>query len=134
MKYTWSVFEVCFKYIYLKYTSNILSKYTSSIFEVHFKYTLHFSKGPFLSHFLYFSILLQIINRMSNINNFLLFLIQGFFLKTYTTMYSYFSTSLFVKLFFLKNFYFLGTLLHYPIFLLHIMNNKQTEVICITSR
>ena len=34
-----------------------------------------FSKGPFFSHFLYFSILLQIIHRMSNINIFLLFLI-----------------------------------------------------------
>ena len=34
-----------------------------------------FSKGPFLSHFLYFSILLQNIHRMSNINNFPLFLI-----------------------------------------------------------
>ena len=31
-----------------------------------------FSKGPFLSHFLYFSISLQIIHRISNINNFLL--------------------------------------------------------------
>ena len=39
-----------------------------------------FSKGPFLSHFLYFYFLLQIIHRMSNAN------------KNYTTMYSYFST------------------------------------------
>ena len=38
--------------------------------------------------------------------------------KNYTTKYSYFSTSTFVKLFLLINFYFSSTLLHYPIFLL----------------
>ena len=90
-----------------------------------------FSKETFLSHSLYFSILLQIIHRMSNISNFLLFLIQGLLMKTYTTMYPYFSTSTFVNLFLLINFYFSSMLLHYPIILLgrFIANNKQTQAI-----
>ena len=53
-------------------------------------------------------------------------------------MYSYFSTSTFVKLVLLINFYFTGMLLYYPIIPLpldkFIVNNKQTQVICITSR
>ena len=85
-----------------------------------------FSKGPFLRLFLYFFILLQIIHRMQNINNFPVFDI-GSLIKTYTT---YFCTSTFAKLVLLINFYFLGMLLHYPIFLLPldkcITNNKQT--------
>ena len=97
-----------------------------------------FSKGPFLSYFRYFSILIQIIHKMSDINCFPLFLIQGSLIKTYAAMHSYFSTSTFVKLVLLINFYFSGTLLHYPIFLLpldeFIANNKQTQVICITSQ
>ena len=73
-----------------------------------------FSKGPFLSHFLFFLFCYKL--SMPNISNFPLFLIQGSLMKTYTTMYSYFSTKRFVKLFLLINFYFLGMLLHYPRF------------------
>ena len=39
------------------------------------KKVISFSKGPFLNQFLRFSILLQIIHRMSNINNFSQFFI-----------------------------------------------------------
>ena len=67
-------------------------------------------KDFFLAIFCIFFILLQIIHRMSNINNFLLLLIQESLLKTYTTMYSDFSTSTFVKLFLFINFYFLGVI------------------------
>ena len=67
---------------------------------------------------------------MSNINNFPLFLILGSLIKTYATMYSYFSTSTVIKLLLLINFCFSGMLLHYPIFLLpldeFVANNKQT--------
>ena len=101
-----------------------------------------FLKKFFRSHFLHFSILLQIIhtNYSCQISiNFRCFLIQGSFIKMRKcTMYSYFSTSTFVKLVLLISFYFLCTLLHYPIFLLtldeFIANNKQTWVICITSK
>ena len=89
-----------------------------------------FSKTHFLSHSLYFPILLQIIHRMSNINHFPSFLIWGSLIKAYATMYSYFSTLTVVKLVLLINFHFSGTLLQYPIFLLtldeFIANNKQT--------
>ena len=99
---------------------------------------LSFSKGYFLSHFLYFSILLQIIHRISNINNFWLFLIQRYLIKTCATIYSYLSTSTLVELVLLINFYFSGTLLYYPIFLVpldeFLGNNKQAQVIFITSR
>ena len=86
---------------------------------------IRISRGPFL----YFYILLQVIHRMSNINNSSLFLTQGFLIKTYTTMYSYFSTYPFVKLFLLINFYFLGALPHYLIFLL-----PRTNLSRITNR
>ena len=49
------------------------------------KKVISFSKGPFLNQFLYFSILLQIIHRMSNINNFSVFYI-GSLIKTHATM------------------------------------------------
>ena len=89
-----------------------------------------FSKGLFRSHALYFSILLQIMDRMSKINIFQLFLILKSLRKTYTTMYPYFSASTFAKLSLLVNFCFSGMLCHYPIFLLpmdkFIVNSKQT--------
>ena len=105
----------------------------NGIMNVKFDYKsvlkLSFSRKKILSHFLYFSILFQIIDRMSIVNNFQLFLRSGSLINTYTKMHSYFSTWPFGKLFLLINFSFSHTLLHYPIFLLpmeeFIVNNKQ---------
>ena len=80
-----------------------------------------------------FSVLLQIIHRMSNINNFQLFLILGSLIKTLPQC----NQISVLKLFLLINFYILGMLLHYPLFLLpldeFIVNNKQALETCITS-
>ena len=63
---------------------------------------------------------------MSNISNFPLFLMQESLIKTYATMYTYFSTLPCFKLFLLISYYFFST----SIFLLpqdeFIASNKQT--------
>ena len=75
------------------------------------------SKGPFLSHFLYFSILLQTIYRMSNTNNFLLFRYRGLWWNLYynVVIFQYLT---FCQIILVNKFLFFGKLLHYPIFLL----------------
>ena len=130
-------FSSCLQDVYFRvftgYIQGVFWKYHSVE-----KSVKSFSKGTFLSHFVYFSILLQIIHRMPNIHNFSTVFDIGSLIKTYAAMYWYFITSTFLKLDLLINFYFLGLLLHYPIFLLpmdeFIANNKQAWVICISSR
>ena len=87
-----------------------------------------FSKGSFLSHFLIFLFCYKLSIECSISIISCCFWILGSLIKTYTTMY--FITWILGKLFLLIIFYFSGTLLHYPIFLLpldeFIANNEQS--------
>ena len=98
-----------------------------------------FSKGPFLSHFLIFSISLEIIHRMSNINNFPLFLIKGSLIKTYHNVLI-FQYSTFCWIVLVNKFLFFGYVTRYFIiqYFYYLWTNLSQITnrprLCITSR